>query len=325
MPDQLAGPFRQGSAIVLPAVRIRTRTVALHAIIFLVVVFATVDTLRSFLHDFVIRERALLTPRGRERFRTRRRTRDKLRLCDETNVPRLMWLPRVPFGNAGWRGLSSCVEYDLSLRRRPLGDEGTRCLVGLLSNEEYATGHLDGRLRVLNLERRGAGYLARWLSVDPVAADEGTVDLLDVERIPTAASRSVFINLRGNPIGNLGVKDLERAVDKAKLNGVKVVIVGGGASSEDARVVDGRGGRAGQHVHVVKLGPIEYTRRSVEMRPWRLPVPLLQKVGAKVRAHSLSPSLKALVIFFIGFSIGRASTGMIPYRLVIVRDDRERR
>jgi len=184
---------------------------------------------------------------------------------------------------------------------------------------------------VLNLERqgitrRGAGYLARWLSVDPIEVYEknGTADDLpfDVERMPTAASRSLFINLKGNPIGLLGVRDLERAVEKARINGIKVVIVGGGVSSEDKAFNGGRPTTTGQqHLHVVKLGPIEYTRKSVEMQPWRLPVPMLQKLGAKVKAHSLSPSLKVLVVFCMGFAIGRTSVGMIPYRLVIVGAD----
>jgi len=225
----------------------------------------------------------------------------------------------MPFFNSGWRSLSSCVEYDLSLRRRLLGDKGVRRLVFLLGRKEYATRHRRGQLRVLNLERqgitrRGAGYLARWLSVDPVKATNDTADLVDVDRMPTAAFRSIFINLEGNPIGLLGVKDLERAVDRARINGIRVVIVGGGSSSDDALAA--RSGRQ----HVVKLGPIEYTRKSVEMPPWRLPVPILQKLNAAMRAHHFLRSLTLVVIFCVGAAIGRMTSAItLPYRLAIVR------
>lgn len=324
MPPKQPARLSRGdsSAILLPAVRIRTRTAVLYSVILLVFVVATVDTMRTFVHDFVIHERALLTSRGRERFRARRRTYDRLRMCDETDEPtfaRWWW-------RGGWRALSSCVEYDLSLRRRPLGDEGTRRLVRLLGRREYAARNVRGRLRALNLERqgitrRGAGYLARWLGVDPEEADEGTAGTVDVERLPTAASRSLFVNLRGNPIGPLGVKVLERAVDKARINGIKVVIVGGGESF--AHGLLGASGRrqTGRHVHMVKLGPIEYTRKAVEMQPWRLPVPWHQRLMEKVEARSIASSAKALIVFCVGFAIGRASVGTIPYRLMIVRDD----
>ena len=106
-------------------------------------------------------------------------------MCDETDKPKLWRL-----FNSGWHSLSSCVEYDLSLRRR-LGDEGVRHLVYQLGRKEYATRDHQGQLKVLNLERKGitrrdARYLARWLSVDPVEADGKTADLVDVVR-------SVFI------------------------------------------------------------------------------------------------------------------------------------
>jgi len=226
--------------ITLPSFRISKRSFALYAIIAILTLLATVDTLR----EFVVNERALLTPRGRERFRNRKRLYQKSRFCDETDEPNPGRAIFHPF-HSGWRSLASCVEYDLSLRRRPLGDEGVRRLVKLLSRREYATKDRMGKLRVLNLERqgitrRGAGYLARWLSVDPLErhddddndrdGDKNDDDLSDWARMPIAASRSLFINLKGNPIGLLGVRGLERAVETAKLNGVRVVVVGGGGA-----------------------------------------------------------------------------------------------
>ena len=193
----------------------------------------------------------------------------------------------------------------------PAGGEGMRRIVHLLGQKEYAMRHRQGQLRVLNLERqgitrRGAGYLARWLSVDPVeqASDkERTAHyLVDVAHMPTAAFQSIFINLKGNPIRLYGVKDLEPAMDKSKLNGIKVVIVGRGSTSDE--LISANGKRQQGHRHVVKLGPIEYMQQSVEMRPWRLRVSLFQKLGAKVKAHSILPSLKAIVVFCIGIVIG---------------------
>ena len=315
---------RQGSILVLPSVRIRYRVAIIYLIILLISLIAAVEQFR----EFIINERALLTKRGREKHRTRRRKYDKMRMCDETDEPkRWQRFDRLIF-NSEWRQLSSCVEYDLSLRKRQLGDHGVKRLVNLLERKEYATHEWSGRLRVLNLERqgitrRGAGYLARWIALDPNEVTNSTLDLVDVDRIPTAAFRSIYINLEGNPIGVLGVKDLERAVDKARLNGRMVVIVGGGSDSDNILAI--KGGRGGQHVvghqHVVKLGPIEYTRKSVEMPPWRLPVPWHVKVRATATSRPILPSLIMLCVFGMGVAVGRLTYGMnyFPYRLAIVR------
>lgn len=323
-PELVGSISRQGSKIYLPAIRIGKRAAIIYAAIIIISIFVAGDTLRTF----IISERALLTSRGRENYRTRRRTYHKSKKCDETDEPKL-W--KTLLFHSGWRSLSSCVEYDLSLRRHPLGDKGVRRLVFLLGRKEYATRQFRGvrQLRVLNLERqgitrRGAGYLARWLSVDPVKATNDTADLVDVDRMPTAAFRSIYINLEGNPIGLLGVKDLERAVDKARMNGIRVVIVGGGSFSDD--VLGGRSGRhptgAVGHEHVVKLGPIEYTRKSVEMPPWRLPVPILQKLNAGVRAHRFLPLFMVVLVFCVGAAFGRTTSAItFPYRLVVVRSD----
>ena len=299
-PELVGSLNRQGSKIRLPAVVIRKRTLALYTLLFLALLtglLVFVDALRTF----VISERALLTSRGRERHRMRRRAYDRTKRCDESDEP----VPWKPF-HSGWRSLSSCVEYDLSLRRRPLGDKGVKRLVNLLGRREYAERGRRGQLRVLNLQRqgitrRGAGYLARWLSVDPIDPEDGESSglVLDVDRLPTAASRSIFINLEGNPIGLLGVKDLERAVDKARLNGIRVVIIGGGSPSDAVERRRGGQGGGGAH-HMVKLGPIEYTRKSVEMPPWRLPVPMLKKFNERVRDNPILPSIKVLAVFFGG-------------------------
>jgi hypothetical protein len=229
--------------------------------------------------------------------------------------------------NTEWRALSSCVEYDLSLRKRQLGDVGVKRLVNLLERKEYATHEWDGRLRVLNLERQGitrqgAGYIARWLSIDPVETDESiSNNLVDIDRIPSAVFRSIYINLEGNPIGLLGVKDLERAVDKARVNGIKVVIVGGGSSSDTNMKMIGNTGQYGVgHQHVVKLGPIEYTRKSMEMPPWRLPIHWHVKVRARLKSNAVLPSLALVAVFGIGVVIGRVTYGknLCPYRLAIV-------
>lgn len=219
------------------------------------------------------------------------------------------------------------MEYDLSLRRKQLGDGGVLRLVSLLGRKEYATRHRRGKLRVLNLQhqgitRRGAGYLARWLSVDPIDVDDNDKENaaleLDIDRLPTAAFRSIFINLEGNPIGLLGVKDLERAVDKARINGIRAVIVGGGSSSDTLA----KKGVRTQH-HVVKLGPIEYTRKSVEMPAWRLPVSALKRANNKLKDNPILPSLKGILMFVVGVLVGRVSVAvnLIPYRLSLVRSD----
>ena len=309
-------------SITLPAVRIAKRVFFAYCIIFLVVIIATADTFRTF----IINERALLTSRGRERHRTRRRFHRKSKLCDESDEP-----PSWRIFQSGWRKLSSCQEYDLSLRRTPLGDIGVYRLVKLLGHKEYATKNYNGQLRVLNLQRqgitrRGAGYLARWLSTDPIELDEEQKnneqhELADVERIPTAAYKSIFINLEGNPIGDLGVKDLDRAVDKARINGIAVTIVGGGSNSDS---FGKNGAKKGAH-HVVKLGPIEYSKRSVDMPPWRLPVTVNQKLKKVLLIDNpiLPSSVKGLVVFVVGILVGRLSIGVeLPYRLELVRNDR---
>mmetsp|Transcript_1518 Transcript_1518/g.2064 ORF Transcript_1518/g.2064 Transcript_1518/m.2064 type:complete len:335 (-) Transcript_1518:238-1242(-) len=298
---------RINSFVLLPAVRIDNRWAIPLTIALCFVIIFTMEQLRTF----VIEERALLTQIGRERHRTRRRQFRKIRHCDEADEPK----PWQPFSS--WRRLSSCVEYDLSLRRTALGDNGVWRLVGHLGRKEYATKHRKGQLRVLNLERQqitrqGAGYLARWLSTDPIETEDN--DVVDVDRIPTAASRSLFINLEGNPIGPLGVKQLERAVDKAKLNGISVVIVGGGNSADVPA-----GGKAD---HVVKLGPIVYTRKSIDMPPWRLPVPFTQKVVKAAKNNSVLPIVQALLIFVVGLAIGRTSSFItFPYSFALVRND----
>lgn len=57
----------------------------------------------------VIDEKALLTKRGRERHRMRRRRDAKSRYCNELDEPRMYQL------FTGWRKLSTCEELDLSL------------------------------------------------------------------------------------------------------------------------------------------------------------------------------------------------------------------
>ena len=319
---EMPGPHQLRSKLSTPAVR-RSLVVTYFILLLFILAVAlypvftnTVGAVRSF----VIDERALLTRRGRERRRTKRRHHHKVRLCDETDEPK-RWLAQ------GWRRLSSCVEYDLSLRRRPLGDAGVRRLTRLLGRGEYATRDWSGRLRVLNLERqgvsrRGAGYLARWLSVDPIPADHSTAaDLVDIDRIPTAAHRSIQINLMGNPIDVLGVKHLERAVEKARINGVKVVIVGGGSASD---IPGGKKGKeGGGHEHVVKVGPVEYKRKSVAMPPWRLPVPWHQKMREKATSNAILPGVIMSVTLGIGVVIGRATAWLqLPYRLGIIHVDK---
>mmetsp|Transcript_3618 Transcript_3618/g.6298 ORF Transcript_3618/g.6298 Transcript_3618/m.6298 type:complete len:298 (-) Transcript_3618:53-946(-) len=294
------------STIQLPAVRVRRRTFLFWAIVVIVSTLITIDSLRTFVVD----EQALLTQSGRQRRRTRRRKYRKQRLCDEGDEPR----PFNVFSN--WRRLLSCVEYDLSLRRRQLGDNGVRRLVGHLGRREYASEEHKGQLRVLNLEgqgitRRGVGYLARWIASDPIESDD-IKGLVDVERIPTAAANSIFINLEGNPIGPLGVKDLERAVSKARANGIKVVIIGGGSTSDIPE-----GGKAD---HVFKLGPLIYTRKALDMKPWRLPVPLRERLLAKAKSRPLPfVTLRVVLALFVGLVVGRISRWKLPYRIVILR------
>lgn len=332
---RFSGKFgRRGSFIQLPAVRIKTRGLILIAALFTAILcVATIDALRTI----VVEERLLLTSRGREARRNRRRTENREQLCDERDEPGL-WRVLVPdfVAKPGWKRLASCVEYDLSLRKRPLRDVGVRRLVRLLSRDEYATGEYASRLRVLNLERqgitrRGAGYIARWLSADPVQppggdGNENTTSsdyLLDVDRIPIAAFRYIYINLEGNPIGALGVRDLERAVNKARVNGIRAVVIGGGSSSDVVFRGGGRGlgGKpAGNlHQHVFKLGPIEYSRKSVEMPPWRLPVPWHDLLRARFRTGGLVV-LFSLVAFVLGVAVGRwTSESSVLYRIAVAR------
>lgn len=194
-----------------------------------------------------------------------------------------------------------------------------RRLVRMLGRKEYAYEHRQGRLRVLNLQRQGitrhgAGYIARWLSVGPIR-DEKNRNLVDVERLPTAAHRNIVINLEGNPIGYLGLKDLERAVEKARLNGIKVKIVGGGS------VVDSSERSGGSHKYTIKLGPIEYTKRAVEMKPWRLPVPMIRKIQERITPQSRS--IQAVVYVLIGLVFGRLTSCVeLPYRVMVVKTQR---
>ena len=288
---------------------IRKNNLIVYIIIGMICTIAAVDHLRTF----VIDERALLTQSGRERYRTRRRDKIKAKFCDETDEPRLNLF------SSGWRYLSTCEEYDLSLRRTKLGDNGVKRLMSQLGRKEYANGKRKGKLRVLNLQRqgitrRGAGYISRWLSADPLEVTPATAHVVDLDRIPTAASTSIFINLEGNPIGLLGFKDLQRAVDKARINGIKVVIVGGGGADDSPK----RSNLDTQHV--VKVGPVTYKRTRVAMEPWRLPVPIMKKVFGEDR-HFVR-SFKALVVLCVGFVIGRATAAIrLPYRLAIVRNE----
>ncbi len=117
-----------------------------------------------------------------------------------------------------WKQLSSCVEYDLSLRKHQLGDAGVRRVVSLLERKEYATKYWNGQLRVLNLERqgitrRGAGYLARWLGVDPLVADSPVFVVCDVDRMRLAAHLSVYLHLDAMPICILVVTALHIEAD----------------------------------------------------------------------------------------------------------------
>ena len=316
---------RNSSSITLPSIRIRYKAFIIYTFILIITLIAAVEQFR----EFIINERALLTYQGRARYRNRQRKHHKSTKCDETTEPKpwqRIGYKFVPL-KSEWKQLSSCVEYDLSLRKRQLGDAGVKRLVSLLERKEYATKYWNGQLRVLNLERqgitrRGAGYLARWLSVDPLEADSSVIVGRDVDRMPTAASLSLYINLEGNPIGILGVKDLERAVEKARINGIKVVIVGGGSSND---MLTSSTKNVVGHQHVVKLGPIEYTRKSVEMSPWRLPCPWYQRLSYKLKSNVVRQSIVILIVFGIGIVVGRVTYGQgsyfFPYRLAIVRTD----
>ncbi|KAK1743562.1 hypothetical protein QTG54_006183 [Skeletonema marinoi] len=204
---------RQSSSSVL---HIHKNRLICYIIIGIISTIATVDHLRTF----VINERALLTQMGRQRYRTRRRDKNKARFCDETDEPK-----RWKLFTSGWRSLSTCEEFDLSLRRTKLGDNGVKRLMSQLGN--------------------------------PLEVNADTAHVVDLDRIPTAASTSIFINLEGNPIGLLGFKDLQRAVDKARINGIKVVIVGGGGADDSPKHsnLDTQ--------HVVKVGPITYRKTRV--------------------------------------------------------------
>jgi hypothetical protein len=298
---------RQGSSGI---VVISKKNLIYYTIIFIIFVMATVDHLSTF----IINERALLTKIGRQNYRTRQRVKRKARFCDETDEPK----PWQIF-TSGWRSLSTCEEFDLSLRRHKLGDNGVKRLMNQLGRKEYANGKRRGKLRVLNLERqgitrRGAGYISRWLSADPLEAGVDTAHVVDVDRIPTAASTSIFINLEGNPIGLLGIKDLQRAVEKARINGIKVVIVGGGSVNDSSRHGNNLDTR-----HVVKVGPVTYSNTRVAMAPWRLPVPFMEKISGKDRLFVRV--VKAVVIFCVGLTLGRATAAMrFPYRLAFVRN-----
>jgi len=317
---------RNSSSITLPSIRIRYKAFIIYTFILIITLIAAVEQFR----EFIINERALLTYQGRARYRNRQRKHHKSTKCDETTEPKpwqRIGYKFVPL-KSEWKQLSSCVEYDLSLRKRQLGDAGVKRLVSLLERKEYATKYWNGQLRVLNLERqgitrRGAGYLARWLSVDPLEADSSVIVGRDVDRMPTAASLSLYINLEGNPIGILGVKDLERAVEKARINGIRVVIVGGGSSNDMLTT----GNTKNNVAHVVKLGPIEYTRKSVEMSPWRLPCPWYQRLSYKLKSNVVRQSIVILVVFGLGIVVGRVTYGQgnyfFPYRLAIVRTDSE--
>lgn len=300
------GSYFDGSSY---TVKIDKTRLIYYCIISIIFIMTTVDRLRTF----IINERALLTQMGRERYRTRRRVLRKSRFCDETDEPK----PWQLF--SGWRSLSTCEEFDLSLRKNKLGDNGVKRLMNLLGRKEYANGKRRGKLRLLNLQRqgitrRGAGYISRWLSADPLEVDNAKITaryVVDVDRIPTAASTSIFINLEGNPIGLLGFKDLERAVDKARINGIKVVIVGGGSGTADGKL---------ETQHVVKVGPVTYHKTQVTMKPWRLPVPLIEKILGSDRPFIRM--VKVVVVFCLGFTAGRATSMVrLPYRLAILRND----
>ena len=67
--------MRDGSAIQLPAVRIRYNGIV-YTIIFLSIIASSIHTFREFL----LNERALLTRQGRERYRKRKVSKDLILL-----------------------------------------------------------------------------------------------------------------------------------------------------------------------------------------------------------------------------------------------------
>ena len=68
--------MRDGSAIQLPAVRIRYKVAVVYTIIFLSIIASSIHTFREFL----LNERALLTRQGRERYRKRKVSKDLILL-----------------------------------------------------------------------------------------------------------------------------------------------------------------------------------------------------------------------------------------------------
>lgn len=110
------------------------------------------------------------------------------------------------------------------------------------------------------------------------------------------------------------MKDLERAVSKARANGIKMTIFGGGSTSDAPE-----GGKAD---HVFKLGPLIYQRKALEMKPWRLPVPSMERLVAKAKSRPLPfMTLQVLIAFLTGLVVGRLSHWNLPYRIKIVRQD----
>ena len=108
-------------------------------------------------------------------------------------------------------------------------------------------------------------------------------------------------------------KDLQRAVEKARINGIKVVIAGGGSVNDSSRHGNNLDTR-----HVVKVGPVTYSNTGA-MAPWRLPVPFIEKISGKDRLFVRV--MKAFVIFCVGLTLGRATAAMrLPYRLAFVRN-----
>ena len=101
-------------------------------------------------------------------------------------------------------------------------------------------------------------------------------------------------------------------MSKARANGIKVTIFGGGSTSDAPE-----GDKAD---HVLKLGPLIYQRKALEMNPWRLPVPLMERLMAKFRSFPFM-TLHVLIAFLIGLVIGRLSQWNLPYRIKIVRQD----
>ena len=226
-------------------------------------------------------------------------------LCNEKHEPKWWKI---------WRKAShlrTCVEYDLSLRLRPLGDKGVRSLTSDLSAKDiYFPKDTPGRLRKLDLARqritrRGAGYLARWIS----PLEDGST---------AAIASHIHINLEGNPISISGRKLLERAVDEARLEGIFVFITGGGPITEP-------GGRRG--FVMAKLGPLELSEKpNVDIEYWRIPVSRWEKNFGRIRSLRMQVMLSLILGILVGLSVRTGTVSsyfekIFPYRPALVHRD----